>query len=182
MKWPDDVSDADSWRSHWAKAFEMQYKEVITSSSVLAKSLANHAINIKQSISDIYNIESEDGPFHHLLDSFQTALISDLDIEKFSDMVAQTIAYGLFSARTNVEQLTGIENLSQAIPNSNPFLKQLFIQFTELSGDGANDIDFDDLSLNELIDDLNGVNMVSIMNDFGTQFKAGKEISFDSPV
>ena len=54
---------------------------------------------------------------------FREALIHDLDSGDFSDMVAQTVTYGLFSATTTGEKITGLSNLSNLIPNTNPFLK-----------------------------------------------------------
>ena len=36
-------------------------------------------------------------------------------------------------------------------------------------------MDFDDLSLDELVEMLNGVNIDAVMDDFGSQFKGGKE-------
>ena len=44
-------------------------------------------------------IESEDGPVTRLMKAFQEALVHDLEPDGFADMYAQTIAYGLLSAR-----------------------------------------------------------------------------------
>jgi predicted helicase len=175
LKWPDYEADIDSWRDQWGKAFLIGHKEVIKTSSNLASALAKYAVLIKQNIPDIYSIESDNGPVHRLFESFKEALISDLKIDDFADMVAQTITYGLFSARATGSELTGIETLSECIPATNPFLKDLFTELATLSGAEPTDLDFDDLAIDELISMLNQTNIESVMNDFGSQFKGGKE-------
>ena len=62
------------------------------------------------------------------LAAFKQVLIHDLTPEQFADVYAQTITYGLFTARLHDETL---ENFSRAeslelIPASNPFLRKLF--------------------------------------------------------
>lgn len=60
--------------------------------------------------------------------AFKTILMHDLDAAQFADIYAQTIAYGLFTARlhdTTLEDFSRSEALL-LIPASNPFLRQLF--------------------------------------------------------
>jgi len=60
--------------------------------------------------------------------AFRTILMHDLDEAQFADIYAQTIAYGLFTARLHDTTL-GDFSRSEAlllIPASNPFLRQLF--------------------------------------------------------
>ena len=175
LKWPDNEADIDSWRVQWAKAFPVGHKEVIKTSANLSKALAKYAVIIKQNIPDLHDIEMEDGPIHQLHKAFREALIKDLSVDDFADMVAQTITYGLFSARASGSELTGIGTLSDCIPLTNPFLKDLFAEFSTLAGNGPADLDFDDLAIDELISMLNEINIDSIMEEFGTQFKGGKE-------
>ena len=175
LKWPDHEADVDSWRENWRKAFTIGHKEVIKTSSNLASALAKYAVLIKQNIPDIYSIEVDNGPVHRLFESFKETLIRDLKIDDFADMVAQTITYGLFSARATGSELTGIETLSECIPGTNPFLKDLFTELATLSGAEPTDLDFDDLAIHELISMLNRTDIESVMNDFGSQFKGGKE-------
>jgi len=175
LKWPDNEANIDSWREQWGKAFPIGHKEVIRTSSNLANALAKYAVIIKRNIPDIYSIESDNGPVHRLFEAFKEALISDLKIGDFADMVAQTITYGLFSARATGSELMGIETLSECIPATNPFLKDLFTELATLSGAEPTDLDFDDLAIDELISMLNRANIESVMNDFGSQFKGGKE-------
>ena len=175
LQWPDEEISLDVWRDEWRKAFTVEHLYVPKTSKQLVTQLAMLAVEIKSSILELYKIENRKGPIHTLLKHFQEALIKDLDDEGFADMVAQTITYGLFSARATGSDLTGIETLSESIPPTNPFLRELFSEFASLTGNKPTDLDFDDLSLDELVEMLNGVNIDAILDEFGSQFKGGKQ-------
>ncbi|MBF0538765.1 MAG: N-6 DNA methylase [Nitrospirae bacterium] len=62
------------------------------------------------------------------LKAFQEVLVRDMDEAQFADMYAQTLTYGLFTARlhdNSVKDFSRAEALT-LIPKSNPFLRQLF--------------------------------------------------------
>jgi predicted helicase len=175
LQWPEQDKDLDEWRDEWSKAFTVEHLYVPKTSKQLAKRLAVLAAQIRESIPEMYKLENEKGPIHTLLKAFREALIKDLKLSDFADMVAQTITYGLFSARATGSELSGIETLSECIPSTNPFLRDLFSKFASLAGNEPTDLDFDDLSLDELVEMLNGVNIDAVLGDFGSQFKGGKE-------
>ena len=175
LHWPDDEADTDAWKKQWARGFQIGHREVIKTSVALSRALARFAVVIKQNIPEIHRIEREDGAIHKLHEAFREALIKDLKLSDFADMVAQTITYGLFSARATGIELSGIETLSECIPPTNPFLRDLFSELASLAGDEPTDLDFDDLSLDELVRMLNEINIDAVMGDFGSQFKGGKE-------
>lgn len=60
--------------------------------------------------------------------SFKNVLIHDLGIRSFSDIYAQTLAYGMFAARLHDPTLETFSRFeaAQLIPKSNPFLRRLF--------------------------------------------------------
>ena len=60
--------------------------------------------------------------------AFQKVLISDITQEEFSDVYAQTIAYGMFAGRLNDKSLDNFSRMEacECIPKSNPFLRKLF--------------------------------------------------------
>lgn len=60
--------------------------------------------------------------------AFQKVLISSLSTDEFSDVYAQTIAYGLFAGRLNANNPAGFsrEEAGACIPRQNRFLRQLF--------------------------------------------------------
>ena len=99
-RWPDDRRiDTEAWRESWRSAFTLRHREVITTSKALAIRLAELARAIRDRIKTALAIETEHGPLTKLMKAFQEALVHDLDADGFADMYAQTIAYGLLSAR-----------------------------------------------------------------------------------
>jgi predicted helicase len=63
-----------------------------------------------------------------LFEGFRSTLISDLDEASFADLFAQTLAYGMFTARyydTTQETFSRQEAIN-TIPKSNPLLRKLF--------------------------------------------------------
>lgn len=103
----------------------------ISSATKLAEIMAAKARLLRNSILGSLN-EKEDSydnqQLHQLYEAFKDALIKDLSNEKFADMYAQTIAYGLFAARLhdNTPENFTREEAVTLIPKSNPFLRQLF--------------------------------------------------------
>lgn len=176
LRWPQgsDV-DPDRWREGWSSAFTTEHRKNITQSRDMSKELARLARSIRESLLDIYGNEAKDGPWHKLHESFKTVLIHDLDDRRFADVVAQTVTYGLFSARATGENVLGLKHLEAMVPNTNPFLKELFAEFTRLSGHGKDRIDFDELGVSKLVDTLNSANINSVLADFGRQTGGGQE-------
>ena len=84
--------------------------------------------------SDNFLNTSSGGSLENQLQGFKDVLIPSLTNKEFSDVYAQTIAYGLFAAKLN-ETLSPISpaspifnrtNAAYLIPHSNPFLRKLF--------------------------------------------------------
>ena len=174
LRWPGDINNSDDWKSNWSSAFTVSHNQVIKNSKELSVELAKIAKSIRYTVDEIYKYESEKGHYHNLLAMFKEALIHDLKPNDFSDMIAQTVTYGLFSARATGEKLTGLSNLSDLIPNTNPFLRELFNDLTAKS-DNKQKVNFDELGLNELLDILNATNTDAIIQQFGRQTGGGSE-------
>ncbi len=67
-------------------------------------------------------------PLLDMMLGFRNVLMPDVGPDEFSDIFAQTLTYGMFAARLNdptPETFSRYEAMGR-IPNSNPFLKQLF--------------------------------------------------------
>lgn len=175
LRWPEDEDDVEGWQKQWASAFTTVHRQVIKTSKELSTELARFARYTRQLVREVYGYEAESGPLHQLHNSFRTVLIQDLDVDGFADMVAQTIAYGLFSARVTGEEVLGLAHLEAMIPNTNPFLKELFAEFTKLSGHDHHQIDFDELGISALVDLLNTTDIEAILRDFGRQTSGGTE-------
>jgi len=169
LHWPEDEDDVQAWRQQWSSAFTLQYRETVRTSKDLATRLAKLAEVIRKSVNDVLQIETEKGELRKLYNAFKEALIHDLTEDDFADMYAQTIAYGLLSAR--ISRTSGAlvaDNLSDLIPNTNPFLKELMQTFLTVGGRKSK-IDFDELGINEVVELLRNANMEEVLRDFGAK-------------
>lgn len=99
LRWPEEEENLDTWRTTWSSAFTLGYRQVITSSKELAARMAELATRIRRRTNTVLRIESERGPFRKLHEAFKEALVHDLSEDDFADMYAQTITYGLLTAR-----------------------------------------------------------------------------------
>jgi predicted helicase len=94
----------------------------------------------------------------------------DLDEAGFGDMYAQTIAYGLLSARIADPKSRTADDLT-AHMKTNPFLKELMQTFLHVGGRkgkaGGPGIDFDELGVSEVVELLDDANMEAVIRDFG---------------
>ena len=115
---------AERWRS----AFTLRHSEVITTSKALAVRLAELARSIRDRIQTVLEIETDDGPVTKLMKAFREALVHDLDADGFADMYAQTIAYGLLSARITDPKSRTADDFA-AHMRTNPFLRDLMEAF-----------------------------------------------------
>ena len=97
--WPEDPSDSEQWRRQWRDAFTLKHREQITTAKEMASRLAELARGIRSAIQNVLAVESENGPMTQIMGDFKKSLVHDLDPEQFADTYAQTITYGLLSAR-----------------------------------------------------------------------------------
>ena len=170
LTWPDDEDDSDAWRERWRAAFTLRHREVISTSKPLSERLAELASAIRDRIRTALAIETESGPLTKLMKAFQTALVHDLDEAGFADMYAQTIAYGLLSARITDPARRTADDLATHM-RTNPFLKELMETFLKVGGRrgkaGGPGIDFDELGVSEVVELLDDANMEAVVRDFG---------------
>ena len=170
LTWPDDEDDLDAWRERWRAAFKLRHREVITTSKQLSERLADLARAIRDRIRTALAIETESGLLTKLMTAFQTTLVHDLDDAGFADMYAQTIAYGLLSARITDPSRRTADDLAGHM-RTNPFLKELLETFLHLGGRrgraGGPGIDFDELGVSEVVGLLDQANMEAVVRDFG---------------
>ena len=170
LTWPDDEDDTDAWRERWRGAFKLRHRETITTSKQLSERLAQLARATRDRIQTALAIETESGPLTKLMKAFQTALVHDLDEADFADMYAQTIAYGLLSARITDPTRRTADDLA-AHMRTNPFLKELMETFLNVGGrrskGGGSGIDFDELGVSEVVELLNAAKIEAVVLDFG---------------
>ena len=190
LAWPDlpknpSPSDYEAWHEQWASTFTSVYRQVIRDSSALTANLAGIALGIRQRICDIFAVETENGAIHELYGKFKKALIHDMTEAQFADMYAQTVVYGLFSARCMIDMKNvadeGCDSNDQkqfeprqaidAIPSTNPFLQNLLKE----SFSRKNKLSFDELDLGDITLLLQNTDTKFIIDDFNRQTGGGKE-------
>lgn len=102
--------------------------QTIKSAKKLAEMMARKARLMRDIFYRAVEDDREESSLHDQLKAFRRVLVHDMDEMQFADVYAQTIAYGLFTARIH-DETPGDFSRSEAmglIPKSNPFLRQLF--------------------------------------------------------
>ncbi len=175
LKWPMNYVDHERWQSDWSSAFTTGYKQNIRDASTLTVQLAAEAQGIKNRILDILEVESPNGYVHLLYEKFKNTLIHDMTETQFADMYAQTVVYGLFSARCmddTQEDFSAAEAVD-CIPNTNPFLKSLMKEC--LGSQNNSKLSFDELEIGNVVDLLLHTKTDDIIQDFNRQTGGGRE-------
>jgi predicted helicase len=166
LSWPPQNEDAEHWRERWRSAFTLRHREVITTSKALAERLADLAQSIRKRVNAVLKIESDKGELRKLHVAFREVLIHDLSEDDFADMYAQTIAYGLLTARVSRPSGLVADNLRDMVPVTNPFLKDLLDSFLAVGGRKGK-VDFDELGVSEVVQLLRDADMEAVLRDFG---------------
>ena len=141
----------------------------ITSPVRLAKVMASKARLLAQVIEMALDNDS-DGTTElaQQMEVFKELLIHDLNNKTFADIYAQTIAYGLFSARLNDKTPEDFSRMeaNTLIPKSNPFLRRIFNDIAGFNIDSRIEWIVDDLVAAFRVTD-----MEKVMKDFGEATK-----------
>jgi len=141
---------------------------------------------LRDIINNTFEHEQETGTLHSQYGAFKEVLIHDLTEKQFADMYAQTICYGLFSARCHLDDITlfgkdnyaafhGMdakgkeftrETAAYLLPKTNPFLRKTF---GHIAGPELDD------RIAWLVDDLvallRNADIGSILRDFAKKTK-----------
>jgi very-short-patch-repair endonuclease len=153
------------------KDFTRETPITIKSPTRLAEMMAGKARLMAEIIENALNEDDKNQEVSNLkrqMLTFQKMLIHDLDNKSYSDLYAQTIAYGMFAARYHDPSLPTFsrEEALTLIPRSNPFLGHLF---AGLTGHQL------DTRLVWIVDELVNVflasDVASIMKNFGKSTK-----------
>lgn len=102
--------------------------QTIKSPSRLAKLMAAKAKLLESVIEKAILDDDENNSLRNEMEVFKRTLIHDITPQSFADIYAQTIAYGLFTARLHDFTLQDFsrQEAQYLIPKSNPFLRGLF--------------------------------------------------------
>ena len=135
----------------------------------LAKEMAAYTKTIRNAIELSLVIEDSNEELNRLKETFKKLLLLDIDNDKFADMYAQTIAYGLFTAKIGHAQNPGEFTFNRTtasiyISDRIPFLKGLFDLVL-----GTNSVSKIHKSTENLIDLFNNIDMTNILENFGQE-------------
>ena len=172
LDWPEDETDEESWRAAWRQAFKLPAGQVIVDATRLAERMARTARDLRGQITDALEAEAGSGPFSTLMDEVRTQLVSDVNVDRFADMCAQTLTYGLLSSRVTDPEGFGSSPILSAIPLANPFLEAFFEQVH----DQAESLDLPGSGLLQLVADLRATNVEAILDQFGSSAKGGDPV------
>ena len=196
LRWPGRGELIDKARERWASAFVDRPREAIRTSKEMSSALAEAAKSIRHAIEAVLPKEKPGQPLAQLFEAVKATLNKDLDVPKFADTYAQTLAYGLLAKRMDQVQrwradkaatLNGdlplppitVEALETALP-TNPFLSDLLGSFLTAVGREGPEVgagaklDFDVLGIGDLVDLLNTANIDAVLADFD-KGKAGDD-------
>jgi predicted helicase len=135
----------------------------------LAERMARLTHIIRDIIITAFETEQASGLLIGWREAFARVLIADLNQPEhtadFADMFAQTLAYGLFTARIMDESPAHFtrQEAQYLIPKSNPFLRDFFIQITGPQLDDEPYASF----VNDLVTLLAHTDMSAVLADFG---------------
>ncbi len=135
----------------------------------LAKEMAAYTKTIRNAIQSSLEIETTTEELNRLQETFKKLLLLDIDNDKFADMYAQTIAYGLFTAKIGHAQNPGEFAFNRTtasiyITDKIPFLKGLFDLVL-----GTNSVSKIHKSIENLIELFNTIDMTNILENFGQE-------------
>ena len=136
----------------------------VASADELAKRMAMSTRMIRDIVEEGLRKNRTSADLSDLYAATRDALVPGLNAETFSDMFAQTLAYGLFAAKVNRQSgAFARENAAALIPRTNPFVRQIF---RIIAGP-----DLDDEPFVSFVDDLtqllNYADMESVLRGFG---------------
>ena len=140
------------------------YREGIKSAKALSARMAEVAQDVRDEVRALYEVETEGGPIRALFNDVRGQLLGDLTPDRFADVYAQTMVYGLLTARiAHPEEFKADQSVS-ALKFDNEFLDAIYSRFRDDS-DGV--IDVDELGLNELAEQLAETDVDELLADFG---------------
>ena len=172
LDWPEDEGDAESWRAAWREAFRLPPGQAIRDAARLAERMAATGRDLRQQIVDALDSEAGAGPFSTLMGEVRTQLVSDVDRDRFADMCAQTLVYGVLSSRVTDPEGFGASPVFSSVPLANPFLEAFFEQIH----DQASVLDISGSGLPHLVADLRETEVEIILDEFGDTAKGGDPV------
>jgi hypothetical protein len=122
------TADAQAEWNKLAQAFYNAVAPTVATPKQLAQLLAAQTRLLRDATLETLHHEGETGALAAQHRAFRELLVPELDAEEFADMFAQTVAYGLFTARVfdQTKETFSLQEAERLIPKASPFLRQLF--------------------------------------------------------
>jgi type I restriction-modification system DNA methylase subunit len=140
------------------------YREGIKTAAALSRRMAEVAQDVRDEVRALYEVETEEGPIRALFNDVRDQLLGDLTPVRFADVYAQTMVYGLLTARIAHPEDFKLEQSVSALKFDNEFLDAIYSRFRD---DSDSIIDVDELGLNELAEELAATDVDELLADFG---------------
>jgi hypothetical protein len=164
LAWPDDGGWTEESRERWRSVFTVGHREGIRSAAILANRMADVARDVRDEVLALHEVETDEGPIRQLLADVREQLLHDLSPGRFADMYAQTMVYGLLTARITHPEDFEAEGVTAILKFENPFLDAVYARFREQTGEA---FDIDELGLRDLADELGRTDVDELLADWG---------------
>jgi predicted helicase len=128
--------------------------------------MAEVAKVVRDEVAALFEVETDKGPLRQLYAEIRQNLRADLTPEGFADMYAQTMVYGLLTARITHPEDFEADALNSVLKFENPFLDALYSSFRR-KGDEAFDVD--EFGLHDLAEILARTQIDEVLADFGAE-------------
>lgn len=163
LRWPEKGQSLNTWITDAREVFRLGVREEIKSSEKLARRMAEVAIEARDEVLGLLEVESETGPLRKMFGQIKEKLVADIDEHGFANMYAQTLVYGLLVARLTNPQKFATDASAGIVDFGTPLLDVLYRSFREPSSD----FDLDELGLVELANELREAPVEEILDNFG---------------
>ncbi len=163
LRWPENGKSLDTWITDAREVFRLGVREEIKSSEKLARRMAEVAIEARDEVLGLLEVESETGPLRKLFQQIKEKLVADIDEHGFANMYAQTLVYGLLVARLTNPKKFATDASAGIVDFGTPLLDVLYKSFRE----PTSDFDLDELGLVELANELRVAPVEEILDNFG---------------
>ncbi|MDD2875769.1 MAG: N-6 DNA methylase [Acidiphilium sp.] len=105
---------------------------------------------------------NQQGKLFGLYGAFRVQVFHDLELDEFADAFAQMLAYGLFLARLNTDQIITLDNARQFVPGAFPLIRELIDFIGELHNPDYGPIRW---LVEEILSIMNGIDLTAIRTD-----------------
>lgn len=163
------IKDAGTTFYDLLTSFRDREPQTITSPKNLAERMAKLTHIIRDVIVTSFENDEASAWIRGWRKAFADVLIADLNQKKrtseFADMFAQTLSYGLFTARLMTDKAASFTRIEaqRLIPKSNPFLRNFFLDISSLRLEDEPFFSF----VEDLVRLLSYTDMHKVLADFG---------------